>query len=127
MLINFKESKLKEKKLLLEVKLKLLHSNKLSQENTFQSALQSILEKTRYSRSTLKLLFLIQHKDRTDQGQTKRAVINSLILENSNNVSRNQDFETHKLDNVAYKNTYYINTLYQLHKFKYYLDENKTI
>jgi hypothetical protein len=114
-----------EKKLDLEFKLKLLHSNKSAQENNVQKSLQSIVERNSYSRSTLKFLFLVQHKDKSDHAQTKRAVINSLIVDNSNYTK--EEFENHKLENLAYKNTYYINTLYQLYKFKYYLDENKII
>lgn len=127
MLNNLKKIKVDEKQLLLDFKMKLLHSTKLSQENNLQNPLQSIVERNSYSRSTLKLIFLLQHKDKIDQAQTKRSVINSFILGNSNKESTKREFENHTLENVAYKNTYYINTLYQLHKFKYYLDENKII
>lgn len=127
MLNNLKKIKVDEKQLLLDFKMKLLHSTKLSQENNLQNPLRSIVERNSYSRSTLKLIFLLQHKDKIDQAQTKRSVINSFILGNSNKESTKREFENHTLENVAYKNTYYINTLYQLHKFKYYLDENKII
>jgi hypothetical protein len=99
-----------------ELKLKLLHSKNIanSKNNYNHRELITIIKNNNSVDSNLKMLYLINYKEKFDQYQTKRASINqfnSLSLKKSNSKKYR-----------AYKNTENINALYELQKLQYYSD-----
>lgn len=103
---------LTKEKLYIEFKLKLIHSEKdLFEKNTYKKIIP-LLKTNKHIVSNLKMLYLINYKDRFDQYQIKRSSMNYF-----NKLNFKQEQEKKKL---AYKNTETVNGLYQLHQIKNY-------
>jgi hypothetical protein len=103
---------LTKEKLYIEFKLKLIHSEKAQFEKNTYKKIIPVLKTNTHIVSNLKMLYLINYKDRFDQSQIKRSSINYF-----NHLHFKQEQEKKKL---AYKNTETINGLYQLYQIKNY-------
>lgn len=99
-------------KLCLEFKLKRVHSKKIQNKNNIPKELIPLLKTNKFIIPSLKILYLINYKDRFDQSQIKRSSINN--FQDINVTEKNGKKK------VAYKNTENINSLYQLHQVKHH-------
>jgi hypothetical protein len=99
----------------LEVKLKLLHHAKHKKNRTIKDTFTIInsIRGKNYIIQCLKIIYLIQYRDRLDQQQLKRTIINNFNLKDTEGYNSKKTF--------AYNNTEHINSLYQLYKLNHYL------
>lgn len=91
------------------LKLKLIH-NRETTNKSYNTALIELLQSHSNLNSGLKIIYGMNYKDRIDQKQENRKIINSF---------RNLNFDNQNKKAIAYKNTEYINHLYQLYRLKY--------
>lgn len=90
------------------LKLKILHNREINKK-PYYKALIKLIQSSSTVGSELKILYEINYKDKLDQHQEKRIVINSF---------RNVDLKKQRKKTIAYKNTEYIQNLYQIYRFK---------
>lgn len=99
-------------KLSIEFKLKLVHSKKIQNKDNLPKELIPLLKANKYIIPSLKILYLMNYKDKFDQCQIKRPSIHNFQYINVT--------ERNGKKKVAYKNTQTINSLYQLHQVKHH-------
>lgn len=101
-----------KEKLCIEFKLKLIHSEKVRVEKNIYKKIIPLLKTEKHTLSTLKMLYLINYKERFDQSQIKRSSMNYFNYLNPKIYQEKRK--------IAYKNTETINTLFQLYQIKNY-------
>lgn len=106
-----------------EFKLKCIHSQsrKILKEKDLSDykEIVPLLKDKSSIRATLKMLYLINYKERFDQHQIKRTPLNNFTYLRSRKKNPKKQ--------IAYKNTETINSLYQLHQLNYYSDKKNSI
>ncbi len=90
------------------LKLKIIHNRKIKKK-TYERALIELLQCNTTVDTGLKIVYEINYKDKLDQHQEKRIVVNNF---------RSVDLGKQEKRKIAYKNTEYIQNLYQLYRFK---------
>ena len=95
------------------LKLKIFHYGK-NVEEKYNEDLINLIRCNNHLLADLKILYGITYKDRLDQQQVKRKIINSF---------KEVSFEENNKRVAAYKSTVDINALYQLYQFKYEFNE----
>jgi len=90
------------------LKLKIIHNRK-TKEKTYERALIELLQCNSTIDTGLKIVYEVNYKDKLDQHQEKRIVVNNF---------RNVDLRKQDKRAIAYKNTEYIQNIYQLYRFK---------
>nr|YP_009420374.1 hypothetical protein [Chroomonas placoidea]ASO76013.1 hypothetical protein [Chroomonas placoidea] len=95
------------------LKLKIFHSKQKTRRKYSQDLITLIRSNTDM-KTILKALYALSYKNQIDQNQLKRKLVNSF-----KNVSVREDNKR----TVAYKNTEYINNLYQLYRINFDFSE----
>lgn len=107
-----------------DFKFKILYSKKSGDNEVIYKKLCSIIKSDLEVLLLLKIVFVLTFRDRLDQNNFKRTVINNIILTETLLNSSFQNKELTSLDNPAtvYLDTLIINNLYHLYKLKCFLD-----